>query len=69
MDYEEARKRVTAIVAAYNEAPRIGAVLDVLTTYKGFREIIVVDDGSSDGTGNVIQKYDVTYVRNEVNIG
>ncbi|GBD84813.1 poly-beta-1,6-N-acetyl-D-glucosamine synthase [bacterium BMS3Abin02] len=60
---------VTAIVAAYNEAPRIGRVLDVLTTYPGFEEVIVVDDGSTDGTEDVVAAYPVTYLRIEVNQG
>ncbi|NOY56241.1 MAG: glycosyltransferase family 2 protein [Actinobacteria bacterium] len=60
---------VTAIVAAYNEAPRIGRVLDVLTTYRGFEEVIVVDDGSTDGTADVVAAYPVTYLRIEPNQG
>ncbi len=60
---------VTAIVAAYNEAPRIGRVLDVLVAYQGFEEVIVVDDGSTDGTGEVVAQFPVTYVRVETNQG
>lgn len=60
---------VTAIVAAYNEAPRIGRVLDVLVAYQGFEEVIVVDDGSTDDTGEVIAQFPVTYVRVETNQG
>ncbi|MFQ5523745.1 MAG: glycosyltransferase family 2 protein [Acidimicrobiia bacterium] len=60
---------VTAVVAAYNEAPRIGQVLEVLTTYPGFREVIVVDDGSTDGTAEVASSYPVTCLRVEPNQG
>ncbi len=41
---------VTAIVPAYNEAGRIGRVLEVLRQVDILEEIIVVDDGSTDAT-------------------
>lgn len=63
------RKGVTAIVAAFNEAPRIARVLEVLTSYEGFEEVIVVDDGSTDGTSGVVAQFPVTYVRVEPNQG
>jgi glycosyltransferase involved in cell wall biosynthesis len=62
-------KRITAIVPAYNEAPRIGKVLEVLTTYPSFKEIIVVDDGSSDHTEDVVKNFNVRYIKNPVNNG
>lgn len=62
-------KGITAIVPAYNEAERIGRVLDVLTGYPGFTEIIVVDDGSTDGTHEVVGQYGVHYARNLANRG
>jgi glycosyltransferase involved in cell wall biosynthesis len=60
---------ISAIVPAYNESERIGTVLDTLTTYKGFSEVIVVDDGSTDDTARVAQQYPVKYVRNCINSG
>jgi len=69
MGKEEINKRVTAIVPAYNEAKRIKRVLDVLTTYPKFEEIIVVDDGSDDNTEKIVGNYDVRYVRNPINKG
>ncbi len=41
---------VTAIVPAYNEAGRIGRVLEILRQVDILEEIIVVDDGSTDAT-------------------
>ena len=69
MDPQPTNPGVTAVVAAYNEAARIGVVLDVLTTYDGFDEVVVVDDGSTDGTGAAVSAYPVTYLRLEPNQG
>ena len=60
---------VSAIVAAYNEADRIGPVLQTLTTYPGFVEVIVVDDGSTDGTAERAEQFPVTCLRVAPNQG
>ena len=52
-DAEKSAIKISAIVPAYNEAARIAPVLDVLVSYPGFVEVLVVDDGSTDGTGEV----------------
>ncbi|MDH4309752.1 MAG: glycosyltransferase, partial [Acidimicrobiia bacterium] len=65
----EQTRGVTAIVAAYNEAARIGRVLEVLTTFPGFVEVVVVDDGSTDGTADVASEFPVTVLRVEPNQG
>ena len=41
---------VCAVVPAYNEAERVRAVLDAVAGADQVDEIVVVDDGSSDGT-------------------
>ncbi|MBK5268247.1 MAG: glycosyltransferase family 2 protein [Acidimicrobiia bacterium] len=69
MGSEPSSRGVTAVVAAYNEAARIGVVLDVLTSYNGFDKVVVVDDGSTDGTREVVGRYPVTYLRVEPNQG
>ena len=48
---------ISIIVPVYNEAGTIRAVLDRLLAIElpGPREIIVIDDGSSDGTGDVLE--------------
>ncbi len=61
--------RISAIVPAYNEAPRLGAVLDILTSYPGFHEVIVVDDGSQDATSEVAAQYPVIYLKHGTNLG
>jgi Glycosyl transferase family 2 len=47
---------ISAIVPAYNEAGRLSRVLAVLRQVPKLSEIIVVDDGSTDGTWGDIQR-------------
>ena len=52
-----ADEKVTAIVPSYNEATRIGKVLEVLEQVNFIEEIIVVDDASSDDTESVVTRF------------
>lgn len=62
--------KVSCIMPAYNEATRIGAVLSVAAAHPLIDEVIVVDDGSSDGTGAVARAYErVTVLVHEKNAG
>lgn len=47
------RPTVSCIVPAYNEAARIGSVLDAVCGHALVDEVIVVDDASKDGTAEV----------------
>lgn len=69
MDKQKNSQKITAIVPAWNEAPRIQKVLDVLVTYPNFKEVIVIDDGSTDNTEQIVKKYNVRYIKNETNRG
>lgn len=42
-----------AIVPAFNEAPRVAAVVRPLLASRRFARVVVVDDGSTDGTADV----------------
>lgn len=48
--------KVAAIVPAYNERDRIGPVLEAIKAAKLIDEIIVVSDGSTDGTYELVAK-------------
>ena len=61
---------LTVIVPAYNEAGSIGdTIASLLEQTLRPLEIIVVDDCSSDGTGDVARAMDVTVIRPERNTG
>lgn len=66
---EEKDAAVVAIVPAYNEERDIAGVLRELTSYAGFQEVIVVDDGSSDATAQIATTFPVRLIRHEKNQG
>lgn len=48
---------ITVVVPAYNESGRISVVLDAISAAPEVTEIIVVDDGSPDNTGDVARAH------------
>jgi poly-beta-1,6-N-acetyl-D-glucosamine synthase len=57
---EEARPSITILVPAHDEADVIARKLDALLELDdtdGLLEILVVDDGSTDGTGSIVEGY------------
>lgn len=60
---------ISVVVPAYNEAERIAEVLKALVPVSSIDEIIVVDDGSTDNTTDVVSEFDVKAVRLTKNVG
>jgi len=60
---------VAAIVPAYNEEQTIGVVVEALLACPVITEIIVVSDGSTDGTVAVASQYPVQVVDLPQNVG
>lgn len=54
---------VTCIIPAYNEAPRIGAVLNCVLSCADVTEVLVVDDGSTDGTADVAEAISAPHLK------
>lgn len=69
MDGKTNSLKVAAIVAAYDEAGTIHRALQALAAYPGFSEVIVVDDGSSDGTAAVAASFGVRVISHPENLG
>ena len=64
------QRTVSCVIAAFNEAERIGDVLKAVEGHPLVSEVVVVDDGSSDGTAEVVRTFSsVKLVINEVNMG
>jgi glycosyltransferase involved in cell wall biosynthesis len=60
---------VTVLIAAYNEAPVIGAVVSAARRAVPSCEVLVVDDGSTDGTDRAAADADARVIRLSENGG
>jgi len=61
--------RRIAIVPAYNEEHNIGRVLDELRAFDAELEVVVVSDGSTDGTAEVAEARGAHVIRLPFNLG
>lgn len=59
----------SVVIPAYNEAASIGGVVRELAAAAGWREILVVDDGSKDGTGTEARAAGARVIRHPYNKG
>ena len=67
---QKGEEKATVVIPAFNEAGRIGAVIQTLTATPSVGEIIVVDDGSNDGTAVAAKRAGkVTVLVNKHNLG
>ncbi|MCX6347018.1 MAG: glycosyltransferase family 2 protein, partial [Actinobacteria bacterium] len=64
----EKTKKIYIIIPAFNEAGSITKVIKDLFCF-GYENIVVVDDGSTDKTSEVVKKFNVFLIRHPVNMG
>ncbi|NNN03002.1 MAG: glucosyl-3-phosphoglycerate synthase [Acidimicrobiaceae bacterium] len=61
---------ISVIIPARNEAPTVGGVIDAVVDWEGLcDEVIVVDDASRDGTGDVAREHGARVIRREHSTG
>lgn len=61
--------RVTCLIPAHNEAPRIAAVLAAVRDHPSIARVIVVDDGSTDATARLAEEAGAEVLRLSPNRG
>jgi glycosyltransferase involved in cell wall biosynthesis len=59
----------TCLIPAFNEAQRIPGVLQVILGHALLGDVIVVDDGSTDGTGDIARSCGARVIRTPGNLG
>ncbi len=66
---ERASARSVLIIPAYQEAERLAEILDRVARAETGCEVVVVDDGSTDGSGDVAARAGATVLRHPFNLG
>jgi len=64
-----AEKEIAVLIPAFNEAPRIGSILEVVCSYNRKKRVVVIDDGSEDDTYACAKQYPVELIRHNYNKG
>lgn len=62
-------KKILVVIPALNEERSIGSVISSIRAARPDAAILVVDDGSADGTGAAARKAGTTVVRHVLNLG
>jgi glycosyltransferase involved in cell wall biosynthesis len=60
---------VTVVIPAFNEADGIGQVVAELRAAAGWHDVLVIDDGSTDGTGRAAEAAGARVIRHPYNKG
>ena len=62
-------KRILIAIPAYNEAGTIAAVIESVRTTLPDYDLLVVNDGSKDTTGQILEQLDATVATHFCNLG
>jgi uncharacterized membrane protein/GT2 family glycosyltransferase len=60
---------LSVVVCSYNGAANLAPCLDALARQRTPVEVLVIDDGSTDGTSSLARSYGVAVIRHERNLG
>src|SRR5689334_19995778 len=67
------RVRLSIVIPVYNEAATVGSLVDRVRELSVDKELIIVNDGSSDGTRDALRRFEsmerVTVHHSPVNLG
>lgn len=67
--YKKGKSRIVAVIPAYNEENTIENTINALKKISLVDDIVVVDDGSSDNTWNIINEMNIQAIRLNENHG
>jgi polyprenyl-phospho-N-acetylgalactosaminyl synthase len=64
----EKMQKIYIVIPAFNEAGSIGKVIGDLFYY-GYKDIVVIDDASTDKTSETVKNFNVYLIKHPVNMG